>query len=403
MPHDPQLGALLLVLSGGLTAFSALFIAFPPRRPGPLALLGFVAAWLSAELAPQRLGLALLLSGVGVVLGGASSWPGLVGLAAMPLAVPPVLRGARDAADALRAGEMVLGRRLDAPARRPWWAWPLFFVYASRSVTRETVAYGAHWRQTIDLYRPRTPPPGGPRGRLVYVHGGGWVLGFRRWQGRLLFRHLVSRGWEVASVGYRLAPGVTWPAPLLDVRSAVASLAARAWTNPAVPLFIAGNSAGGHLAARLTLAEDGPEVAGNLLFYGVFDLLDRHGHWPHSALRHLWERLVAKRPLEAARPLFSDASPLEHALAARARGRQLPPTLLIHGAADTLVPPAESRVLSEALDGARLVEIPGAQHVFDIFWSWRALAAVSIATAWLEAEVHRALARRPEVRQPEVS
>jgi acetyl esterase/lipase len=397
----PALGATLLAVSGGLAATAFWLTARPPRRPGPLAFGGFMAGWLASELAPQLATLVALIAAAGIACDGLASQIGWLGLALAPLSLPAVLKAPRDAARALDLARAALSLDVPRPPARPLWAWPLFFVFAARGVTRATVAYGPDRAHRLDLWRRDAEAPARPpRGRLIYVHGGGWVLGFRRWQGRLLFRRLVADGWEVASVGYRLAPRATWPEPLDDVRRAIAWLDAH-WPSDSTPTLLAGNSAGAHLASRLALAADGwphtrRPLAGCVAWYGVHDLLDRHGHWPHGSLRLLWERLIAKRPLRDAPDLFSDASPLTHALAAASSGHALPPTLLIHGAADTLVPPEESRALAAAHPQAVLVEVPGAQHAFDVLWSSRALASAAIAACWLEAAADRAQAPASE-------
>ncbi len=383
----------MLALAGGIALASALAATYPPRRPGPLAFAGFMAAWLASELAPQVTLLVGTLAGVGVAKGGLWTTTGLIGLALTPVYLPTLLAGPRDAEHALATARHALDLAIPTSLRRPAWAWPLFFVHASRASDCETASYGPDRHHRLDLHRPAAASIASPRGRLIYVHGGGWVLGFRRWQGRLLFRRLLAEGWEVASVGYRLAPRATWPEPLDDVRRAITWLDAR-WPNDGAPTFLAGNSAGAQLAARIAFAADGWPIkarplSGCLAFYGVHDLLDRHGHWPHGSLRLLWERLIAKRPLATAQPLFADASPIEHALTARDSDRRLPPTLLIHGDRDTLVPPAESRALAAVHRDVVLIEVPGAQHAFDVLWSHRALAGAAIAATWLSARAEQ--------------
>lgn len=112
----------------------------------------------------------------------------------------------------------------------------------------EELAYGPHPRQRLDLFLP----PAGPRGLLVFVHGGYW-LAFGKSDWSHLAAGALARGWAVALPGYRLAPEVTLDAITADIRAAVAAL------RPLMPgpVVVTGHSAGGHLAARMGCV-DGP-------------------------------------------------------------------------------------------------------------------------------------------------
>jgi acetyl esterase len=120
-----------------------------------------------------------------------------------------------------------------------------------------------------------TPGPD-PRGVIVYYHGGGWVLGGPD-DSDLLGRRLAQRtGSVVILVDYRLAPEYRFPTAVDD------SWAALQWTaahlaelaGPAAPLIVAGDSAGGNLAAVMTQrarAAGGPPIAAQVLAYPVTD------------------------------------------------------------------------------------------------------------------------------------
>lgn len=96
-------------------------------------------------------------------------------------------------------------------------------------------------------------PAGGIAGMVVYLHGGGWVIGtiddFDAC-GRAL---AAASGCAVLLPDYRLAPEAPFPAPLHDAEDAVlwaADQAATRFGGP-VPVVVAGDSAGGNLAAVL--------------------------------------------------------------------------------------------------------------------------------------------------------
>lgn len=87
-----------------------------------------------------------------------------------------------------------------------------------------------------------------------------------------------SSGMRLLSVAYRLAPEHPFPAPVDDAIAAFRSVAARAETLAVDPrrIVVAGDSAGGHLAAvsaRVTSAAGGPAPAFQLLIYPVTDLV----------------------------------------------------------------------------------------------------------------------------------
>ena len=94
-------------------------------------------------------------------------------------------------------------------------------------------------------------PGGAARPLLVYLHGGGWVIGDLEIQDGLC-RNLANRaGSAVLSVDYRLAPEHPYPAALDDTWAALEWAAANAerLNVDAGRLGIAGDSAGGNLAA----------------------------------------------------------------------------------------------------------------------------------------------------------
>jgi acetyl esterase len=115
-----------------------------------------------------------------------------------------------------------------------------------------------------------------PHGVIVYYHGGGWVLGSID-DSDALGRHLAQRtGCAVILVGYRLAPEYRYPTALEDAWAALCwadeHLADLAGAR--VPLIVAGDSAGGNLAAvvaRRAAHAGAPPVALQVLIYPVTD------------------------------------------------------------------------------------------------------------------------------------
>jgi len=102
-------------------------------------------------------------------------------------------------------------------------------------------------RQVLDIWLPDDGD--GPFPLVVFVHGGGWISGDKRENTMPGVFKLPSQGYAVACVEYRLAPQVTWPAPLFDVRAAIRWLRAHGsdYHLKTDKIVAWGNSAGGHI------------------------------------------------------------------------------------------------------------------------------------------------------------
>jgi len=117
-------------------------------------------------------------------------------------------------------------------------------------------------------------PPGALAGLCVYLHGGGWVVGTVAGH-EALTRSLAARsGCAVLAPEYRLAPEYSFPAGLDDCEDVVlwASAMCASMLGVALPIVVAGDSAGGNLAtvAARRLA-DRVKLAGQALIYPVTD------------------------------------------------------------------------------------------------------------------------------------
>lgn len=138
----------------------------------------------------------------------------------------------------------------------------------------------------VRLYRPADAGAPGPG--LLWIHGGGYVIGTAQQDDELCRRFVRELGVTVVSVDYRLAPEHPYPAPLEDCYSALTWLAALPAVDPA-RVAIGGASAGGGLAAALALlARDRGEVtpALQLLAYPMLD--DRSGSTAENPNYRLW-------------------------------------------------------------------------------------------------------------------
>ena len=130
---------------------------------------------------------------------------------------------------------------------------------------------------SLRLYRARETNPDEILPCLVYLHGGGWVIGDLDSHDTLCRALANAAGCCVASVDYRLAPEHPFPAAVIDAAAAFAAVAARAaeWRIDPARIAVGGDSAGGNLAAVVALmARDGdlPKVVFQLLIYPATDL-----------------------------------------------------------------------------------------------------------------------------------
>ena len=133
---------------------------------------------------------------------------------------------------------------------------------------------GPHGPIPVRLYDPGTAAPAPC---LVFLHGGGWVLGNVQGYDGVCRRLARDGGFRVLSVDYRLAPEHKFPIPLDDC------LAALRWVGASgaelgidsARLAVAGDSAGGNLSLAATMGlrdRGGPRLKAAALIYGAFDV-----------------------------------------------------------------------------------------------------------------------------------
>lgn len=218
-----------------------------------------------------------------------------------------------------------------------------------------------------------------PAPAVMQIHGGGWERGHRVNGlaqasavdiGSVGTRALVAQGFVVASVGYALAPRHPWPAQMRDVACALRSLRAHAAALRIDPtrIGVLGSSAGAQLASLLAVDPAGPAWRGGP--YAAFSarpdaLVDEFGpvdlatsHWIPFMTTVITD-VFGARPRTGSRALRA-ASPLYHVAA------DAPPTLVLQGTADNVVPPAQSRAFVQRLRAkgvpVRLVLVHGGAH-----------------------------------------
>jgi triacylglycerol lipase len=140
-------------------------------------------------------------------------------------------------------------------------------------VVRDQV-YGDDPRHRLDIFK--SAAAGGPKPVLLFVHGGGFVMGDKGAPDAPFHNNIgawaAKAGLVGATMTYRLAPGHGWPAGGEDVIRAVTWLAANIADHGGDPtrIFIMGTSAGAtHVADAVTM---GANVAGALMISGLYDV-----------------------------------------------------------------------------------------------------------------------------------
>lgn len=235
-----------------------------------------------------------------------------------------------------------------------------------------------HERQKLDLYLPANTT--GPVPVVVWIHGGGWASGEKN-GGAPLNQGYLSRGYAVASLGYRLSGHALFPAQIQDCKAAIRWLRAHAQQYNLDPerIGVWGASAGGHLVALLGATngnrifdvgehlDQSSDVQAVCDYYGPTDLLQMDAHAVpgarliHNSPNSPESRLVGG-PIqeEPYRALATQVNPIPYLT------KNAPPFLIVHGDKDPAVPHHQSILLYEALTKisvpVRFHTIKGAEH-----------------------------------------
>ena len=219
----------------------------------------------------------------------------------------------------------------------------------------ERIVYASRDGQelVLHLFRPAGAAEGERRPALIWIHGGAWIGGTP--DGFLpLARYFASRGLIGVAITYRLArpDGPTVADCIADCRSALRFVRAHsaALGVDTERIAVAGDSAGGHLAAALGTkigpdhpADDlavSPHPNALLLFNPVVDLTA--DEWIRFAVggRALADRKSTRPSDESAMQLARALSPMHHVKAGQ------PPALLMHARGDRIVPVAQAKAFA---------------------------------------------------------
>lgn len=211
---------------------------------------------------------------------------------------------------------------------------------ARGAVLAERVSYGASDKQYLSVYTPKDPVAE-PLPVIVFVHGGSWNKGDPENYG-FIGRAFVPEGFVVVLAAYRLHPEAVYPAMIEDTAAAIAWTQANIAKHGGDPsrIIISGHSAGAYNVAMTALearwlAEAGgsaEQIAGVVGLAGPYDFYPFDSDSTRASFGHVAQGEVTQ--------------PVTHVR------DDAPPTLLVHGAADMLVEPRNSRELAKRLENA---------------------------------------------------
>ena len=260
-------------------------------------------------------------------------------------------------------------------------------------MTRERLRVSPH-----AVVRVLTPPGGGSGGALLWIHGGGMVVGAAVQDDARCRDVAQALDIVVVSVDYRLSPSHPHPATLADCRAAWGWLLSRAAQRGVDPsrLAIGGQSAGGGLAAALVQRlhdEGGPQPVAQWLFCPMLDDrtaanrdLDaqRHFVWANDANRLGWSALLGQEPGAATTPAYAVPARREDLSG-------LPDAWIGTGSIELFrdEDAAYARRLQRAGVHVTLDEVPGAPHAFETIAAHTDTSRryMERATEWLEERI----------------
>lgn len=230
----------------------------------------------------------------------------------------------------------------------------------------------------------------GPYPCIVWIAGGGWTeVDQNVWLPEMAY--FVKHGYIVASVSYSLPSTWVWPEMLIDVKQAIRYLKAHAgeWEIDKDKIAVAGESAGGHLAAMAAVTGDNDafekgnylnqssSVQAAVILYGAVDMENFEGRRDKSSYK-IDDQSLLRGHLEPQTILCGEHYLFEHPEIAKTMDPRnyisfsTPPFMLLHGTKDTQVPIYHSDIFYKALSDNGIcvdyLRISGADHASAAFY-----------------------------------
>lgn len=227
------------------------------------------------------------------------------------------------------------------------------------------VSYGADAAQRMDIFLPGGRTSAATKA-IVVIHGGGWISGDKADMNEYL--PIIKQqlpDYAIFNVNYRLlALPATNPFPSQenDIKAAVAFIMAKAseYKFNTDKIVLLGASAGGHLALLQGYKYATPKVKAIVSLFGPTDMVALHDYYAIDPQLQTGIRLLVGGTPAANAVAYQTSSPINFVTA------QSPPTLLLHGTADPIVPITQSTALKTKLETAgvnvKMVSYANAGH-----------------------------------------
>lgn len=230
-----------------------------------------------------------------------------------------------------------------------------FFAACTKEITQDVqpvaeqtlkdVSYGSDPAQRMDVYLPAGRTAADTK-VFVMIHGGAWSSGDKTEFDEYVpvFKQRLP-GYAIFNINYRLAAVAVnlFPTQETDVKSAFSFITGKAGEYRFNPekLAVLGASAGGHLALLQAYKNATPKVKAIVDMFGPTNMTDLYNS--SFLLQPGIQALMANSTPASNAPLYQSSSPINYVTA------QSPPTLILHGGADPLVPIKQSTDLKAKL------------------------------------------------------
>jgi acetyl esterase/lipase len=210
------------------------------------------------------------------------------------------------------------------------------------------VSYGEDVKQRMDVYLPAGRSEDSTK-LIVLIHGGGWNGGDKSEFDRYI-NELQKRlpNYAFANINYRLfnfnTGGNRFPAQENDIKAAIDFLSRKTSDYKiSDQIVLLGASAGAHLALLQGYKNSEPEkVKAIVSFFGPSDLTELYNRPGNPGIPFLLNALIGTTPSEN-KEIYKQSSPINFVQA------NSPPTLLLQGGRDFLVPENQSTLLRDKL------------------------------------------------------
>ncbi|MFL5742521.1 MAG: prolyl oligopeptidase family serine peptidase [Flavisolibacter sp.] len=221
--------------------------------------------------------------------------------------------------------------------------------YVDPYQTINNLSYGSDPSETMDLYLPTSRNADSTK-LLVLIHGGAWTEGDKK-DFDVYLPVLKQRlpGWAFANINYRLATTIInhFPTQENDMKLAVDFLSDKSSTYQFSKKFVfLGASAGAHMALLQAYKNNSPHIEAVVDFYGPSDMKALYDSAAPGSINQVGLQILMNgTPLQNP-SMYQSSSPINFISA------QTPPTLILHGSADLIVPVSESVGLRHQLQQA---------------------------------------------------